>query len=212
MVRRLLVVSLSVLLLGSGCGSSASPDGSEGTAGDAKTGAATPEESAGSSAVPGGTYFTRTETDEINVVAAKVSKAGAHAAETKRVKACNKAADRGVKPYRACLHKLLDPFATELGALATVFGTLAGRELPAECVESLGKAQVTYIGLKSQVEELLAGFDSDERKSQDRSAQKYYKTLDTIGAAYPKPFQEMTQVCYSPEDLASINASPSPSP
>ncbi len=211
-MRRLLVVCLSVLLLGSGCGSSASPDDSEGTAGGAKTGAPTPEASAGSSAVPGSNYFTDTETDSINVVAAKVSKAAVNAAATKRVNACNKATSRGVKPYRACLHKLLDPYATELGALATVFGTLAGQDLPEECVTSLGKAQVTYTGLKSQVEGLLAGFDSDERKSQNRSARGYYKTLDAVATAYPKPFQDMTQVCYSPDDLASINASPSPSP
>ncbi len=212
-MRRLLLVTLSVLLLGSGCGSSGSTPGSaDGKAGDAKTGGVTPQPSDGASNPPGVTYFTQTESDSINAIAGKATQAGAKAVDDKQVQACNKAAERGPGPYRTCLHALLEPVASALGDLAAEFGRLAGREFPPECVTSLGEAQVTFTGLSSRVAEILGRFDSEDTKAQNRAARTYYKSLEEVSGGFTKPFQEMTQACYSPQDLASINASPSASP
>ena len=39
----------------------------------------------------------------------------------------------------------------------------------------------------------------------------YGNTLTAISKGSAKPFQDATQACYSPKDLESINAKPTPS-
>ena len=59
---------------------------------------------------------------------------------------------------------------------------------------------------------LLRGIDSKRRVAQVRALRIYGTTLGEISKSFAEPFQAVTQVCYSPKDLASINASPKPSP
>lgn len=42
--------------------------------------------------------------------------------------------------------------------------------------------------------------------------QAYVSNPDGISRAHAEPFQSLTQVCYAPQDLASINSSPTPGP
>jgi hypothetical protein len=168
---------------------------------------AEPTESATSAA----SYFARTDTDAINAVADTAQKAGARAQAKASTLACNKSSDRGYQAWRACWHLLLDPFGKALGAVATEFGTFAGRDFPEDCGSALGAAQETFTGFATKVDGLLAGIDSQRRPAQVKALKSYNATLTSIAAGYTKPFQSVTKVCYSPKDLASINARPTPS-
>ncbi len=130
----------------------------------------------------------------------------------RRRRACNKAGNRGYEQWRTCWHNLLDPFKASLTGLATELGTLAKRDFPEDCVTSLGAAEAAFTGFATEVEDLLAGIDSKRRAAQVRALRIYGTTLGEISKSFAEPFQAVTQVCYSPKDLASIQASPRPSP
>ena len=190
---------MALALTGSGCG---------GGGGD--------KESSGQkskpSASPTAAYFVRADTDAINVAAVKAQKTGATAQSAKQQKTCNKAGEGGYEEWRSCWHQLLDPFRKALAGLATEFGTLAEREFPEDCVTSLEAGEAAFTGFATQVDGLLRGIDSKRRVAQVRALRIYDTTLGEISKSFAEPFQAVTQVCYSPKDLASINASPRSSP
>ncbi len=164
------------------------------------------------SASPTASYLVRADTDAINAVAVKAQQTGAKAQAAKEQAACNKAGRDGYKQWRACWHDLLDPFSTAMTDLAAQLGALAKRDFPDDCVTSLEAAQAAFTGFAAEVDGLLEGIDSKRRATQVRALRLYDTTLGEISKSFAEPFQTVTQVCYSPEDLASINASPKPSP
>lgn len=158
------------------------------------------------------TFFVGADSAAINAAASKAQRTGAKAQSTKGRNACDRAGDRGYRAWRTCWHSLLDPFAAALTRQASEFGILAQGEFPAECVAALTKAQDTFSGFASDVDRLVTGIDSDRRKAQVRALRVYEATMQAIATGFAAPFRAITGVCYSPADLASINASPSPSP
>jgi hypothetical protein len=161
---------------------------------------------------PTASYFIRADTDGINAAAVKAQKTGATAQAAKQQKSCNKAGERGYDQWRSCWHELLVPFSKALAGLATELGTLAEREFPEDCVTSLEAGEAAFTGFATQVDGLLRGIDSKRRVAQVRALRIYDNTLGEISKSFAEPFQAVTQVCYSPKDLASINASPRSSP
>jgi hypothetical protein len=89
---------------------------------------------------------------------------------------------------------------------------LRGKNLPPACREELERAASTFEARAKVVSDHLAGIDSDQRKDQQRVMRTYSASLDKMAKVWAEPFRDLTQACYSPEDLESINASPSPSP
>jgi hypothetical protein len=192
---RLCALSLCAVVLLAACGSS-----------DAASKKSEPD----TSASPAATYFVQADTDAINKAAAPAQAAGTKAVSDTGIAGCNKL--EAYPAWRKCWHSLLDPFSRGLTRLAATFTTLAANDLPEDCVTELEGAAETFGGFAGRVDGLLAGFDSDERSAQAKAAKRYGKTVQSIIDGFAKPFQDMTQVCYSPQDLESINASPSPSP
>ena len=183
----------------SGCGSGDAEPESGGEKGDP-------------SASPTTSYFVRADTDAINAAAVKAQRTGAQAQAAKEQAACNKAGNRGYDQWRTCWHDLLDPFKTALTDLSAELETLAERDFSEDCVTSLEAAGAAFTGFATEVDGLLAGIDSKRRATQVRALKVYGTTLGEISKSFAEPFQAVTQVCYSPKDLASITASPSPSP
>jgi hypothetical protein len=163
-------------------------------------------------ASPTAAYFVRADTDEINAVAVKAQRTGARAQAARQQATCNKAGSRGYETWRRCWHNLLGPFRTSLSGLAAEMGRLAERDFAHDCVDSLKAAQTAFTGFAGQVDGLLTGIDSSRRGAQVRALRIYGTTLGEISKSFAEPFRAVTQVCYSPTDLASINASPKPSP
>jgi hypothetical protein len=93
-----------------------------------------------------------------------------------------------------------------------VFRSLSTRNFPEDCAIQIKRAAQTFTAFAGRVDTLLGGIDSDQRAAQVNAARSYQATVDGITKGYNEPFRNLTQVCYSPEDLASINASPTPSP
>ena len=191
--------ALAVALTVSGCGGGDGKSESSGEKGDP-------------SASPTTAYFVRADTDAINAAAVQAQKTGAQAQAAKAQAACNKAGNRGYRQWRTCWHNLLGPFKTSLTGLATELATLAERDFSEDCVTSLEAAGAAFTGFADEVDALLAGIDSKRRTTQVRALKVYGATLGEISKSFAEPFQGVTQVCYSPKDLASITASPSPSP
>ena len=185
-----------VLLVLCGCGSGSASDGE-------------PKEPSGSK-TPSASYFVTEDTDGLNQAAAAAQNAGAKARAVRNLEACNKI--EAYPAWRKCWHRLLDPFAKGLTDLGGEFTSLATGTFSAACVAELEKGAQTFAGFASQVDALLAGIDSNNRGAQVKAARAYQDTVDGIAGQFTKPFQDITQVCYSPDDLASINASPNSSP
>ena len=190
--------AVTIALTLSGCGG----DGESGS-GDAKD---------EPSASPAASYFVKADTDAINAALVQAQKAGARAQAPKAQAACNKAGDRGYEAWRTCWHNLLNPFEKALTDLAAELGRLAERDFPEDCVTSLGGAQAAFTGFAEEVDGLITGIDSQRRAAQVRALRLYGPTLGEISKSFAEPFQGVTGVCYSPKDLASITASPRPSP
>ncbi len=200
------------LLLASGCGADDGSSASE--AGAESTAESTTESGSSTSpgATPGATYFVEADTTAINAAAEPVRAAGVRAQAPAQLARCDRARSKGYPQWRACFHGLLDPLQQGLQALAAQLNTLAARDFPPDCVRSLGAGADIYAGFGADVQGLLAGIDSDRRPAQARSMRTYSATLARFGEGYAAPFQALTRVCYSPEDLASIDAQPSASP
>jgi len=195
----LCALAMALALTGSGCGTGD---------GDAESS----DQKGKPSATPTATYFVRADTDAINEAAVKAQKTGATAQSAKQQRSCNKAGESGYEEWRSCWHNLLAPFGKALAGLATELGTLAEREFPADCVTSLEAGEAAFTEFATQVDGLLRGIDSKRRVAQVRALRIYDTTLGEISKSFAEPFRAVTQVCYSPKDLASINASPRSSP
>lgn len=200
MVRLSIVLTLASLVL-CGCGSDASSE-----AGPAPS----KQSGSSSSGPPASDFFVAEDTAAINKDSAAAQDAGANARTATNISRCNKIV--ALPAWRTCLHRLLDPVARGHAALAETFATMAKRSFPPECVAALARSEQTFAGFGKRIEALLRGLDDDDRRAQTKATTSYVSTLDGISEDYAKPFQELTQVCYSPQDLASINASPTPSP
>lgn len=160
------------------------------------------------SKTPSASYFVTEDTDGLNQAAATAQAAGTRARAVRNLEACNKI--DAYPAWRKCWHRLLDPFAKGLTDLGGEFTSLAAGTFPPACVAELEKGTHTFNGVAGQVEALLAGIDSSNRRAQVKATRAYQRTVDSIAEGFTTPFQDITQVCYSPEDLASINASPKP--
>jgi len=202
---RLTIASAFLVVLASGCGSdSGSEDGDdESTGGSAETEAP---------ADAGATYFERADSDAINSTAATAQQALAKAYTQRTQKRCNAAVSEGYPAWRMCWHQALDPVEQGLVGLSTEMERLAGQEFQDKCVEQLTSAAATFEEMRTSIGGLLTRIDSDERASQQRAMNTYNRELLAVGRGFAPTFRSLTKVCYSPEDLASINASPSPSP
>ncbi len=194
---RFVVTAAVVALLVSGCGSAEEKSGS--------TSASAP--SASSSPEP--TYFQQAESDEMNKTAAGAQRAAVAAIDTKNVDRC--ARIERYPAWRRCLHKLLDPLALGLTEVSAAFTALSARPFPEKCVTQLEGAARSFTSYSETVAALLTGFDSDRKAAQTKAANTYGSTLDELAENFAKPFQKVTGACYSPEVLASLKASPSPS-
>lgn len=188
----------ALLLVGCGSGGDSSAD--------------TGDSGASPSAGPSTTYFVRADTDQINRVTARAQKAAVAAQAQKRIEACDAKTAEGYAAWRACWHRLLDPFEASLRAVATTLTERGAQDLPQSCRTELERAATTFVARAKVVSGLLAGIDSEQRKDQDRAMRTYTGSLEKMAKKWAKPFQDLTQACYSPEELASINASPSASP
>jgi hypothetical protein len=189
------------------CGSGeAAPDSSEPS--KSTTGSTGPK--AETTTSPAASYFAQADSDAINKAAAPAQAAGTKAASAPAIAKCGRI--REYPAWRACWHALLDPFATRLTQLAGTLRSRTAGDRPSGCVAKVNGASEVFTGFEGRVEGLLAGFDSDDRAAQTKAVRQYRKTVQKILTGFAKPFQDVTQACYSPEDLASINASPSPGP
>ncbi|WP_445255692.1 hypothetical protein [Nocardioides aurantiacus] len=210
----LVLVVLTLALAGCGGG-----DGRAGASGD---GSPSASPSSGSpSPTTSETYFAEADTDAVNTVTARAQRSGARTLAPKQMARCDRVGEQqGYPAWRRCWHGLLDPFVRDLGAVAGTLGTMSGQELPAGCTRELraGKQRFTRSG--DRVEGLLTGIDAEERAAQERAMGSYQRVLRQVGEGFTPYFQQLTRACYSPSDLASIDAaaeasassSPSPSP
>ena len=213
-------LSLVTALLLAGCGStkpsgqaaedpsprstaSASADPGRGSEG------ADPTSSPQPSATVEAAYLVRADTAKINRVARVAQDAGQRAGTERVTARCNRF--DAYPAWRACWHDVLDPYRTSLAALGTTMTAFEDRGFPEDCVTELRRAGATYAGLSGQVGGLLRGIDSPSRAAQTKAIRGYWRTLGRVGRRFSAPFRPVTQVCYSPRDLASINASPTPS-
>jgi len=197
MIRTLVGMALALVLLG--CGSEGTSD----------TGAEADTSEPSQTEAP--TYFVEKDTATINVLAAAAQKATTRARADAAIDRCNQATEQGIAAYRTCLHDLLDPAQAKLTALAAGLSKLADQELPPACVTELSRASDAFSALGEQVGALLKGIESPQRAAQMKTARTYVATVDRVNQGYAGPFEQMTKVCYSPEDLAKITASPTPS-
>jgi len=200
-MHRLLAAVACAALLASGCGSG----------GDASSGSSA-SASPSPTATPSAAYFVKADTAAINEAAHAAQAAGTKATARPSMNRCDRAGAKGYAAWRACWHGLLDPYQHSLEGLSTTLEALTGHDVPHACKTQLGHASDTFAGRADEVAGLTKGIDSDTRAQQVKAMHDYEKTLTAISYGYTKPFQALTQVCYSPQDLASINASPSGSP
>jgi hypothetical protein len=205
MMRLLLAAALVGAFL-TGCGAEASDDAPA-------SGRRSPSPSPTSASASPATYFVRADTAAINKVAAAAQKSGGKALDAKSQTRCNRAGTRqGYPAWRRCWHGLLDPFKASLTSLGGQLTTLSARPFPEKCRTGLTTAASQFTSLAHRIDPLTRGIDSEKRPEQVRAMRTYDSTLNAIGKDFSAPFAPLTQVCYSPEDLASINASPSASP
>lgn len=193
------VPSLLVALLLAGCGSTPS----SGQADPAPTSSPRPSPTVEAA------YLVKADTARINRVALAAQAAGKRAGSARATARCNRI--DAYPAWRACWHDVLDPYRTSLSAMGTTMGSFTDRGFPEDCTTELGRARTTYAGLSGQVGGLLRGIDSPSRAAQTKAIRGYWRTLRRVERGFTSPFVPVTQACYSPRDLASINASPSPS-
>jgi hypothetical protein len=198
---RLVPFTLLLALFLAGCGTGGDPSGKSGSA-----------DGPSPSASPTATYLVRADTDAINKVAARAQKRGTVAQNAKRIDACDARSSAGYPAWRRCWHGLAGPFGTSLDAMAGTLTDLSARDFTPSCKEELRRAAATFAARAKAVERLLQGIDSDQRAQQERSMRTYVPSLQKMARKWAEPFQALTQACYSPKDLESINASPSATP
>ena len=200
MIRLVLATALSSLLL-VGCGAEAKPTASTSTG-----------RSPAASASPTALYFTDAESAAINASAGPAQAAGAQALTGKNRDHCDKVGrTQGLPPWQRCWHALLDPMSKSLADLAGELHELQGRDFPDACVTELAQDEQVFTQQRARVQGLLGGIDSERRAAQARSMKTYDATLRAALSSFTKPFHDFTQACYSPEVLAKLKASATPS-
>ncbi len=156
-------------------------------------------------------YFVTSDGQGLNRASAAsyeaITKAQARASQV----ACDRAGTQGYQAWRSCWHELLDPLKTALNSVGAEFRVLTSQDFPARCIVELERGGQTFLGFAARVQALLDGIDSDKRPAQVRAMRAYGNTLTAVSTGSAKPFQDATRACYSPEDLESINAKPTPS-
>jgi hypothetical protein len=207
---RSLVAALSALVVLSGCGAGSGEDvRSSSPSASSSSSSASPSES---SEEAGGAYFTNAESDAINVVARAAQAAATRATSAASERRCNSLASKSYPAWRACWHSLLDPYVQRLRAVGGEFRILQVGSFPATCVAALKSADGVFQGFAQQAGGLLAGIDSAKRSAQVKALNRYTATVKAIEGGYQKPFTSVTDVCYSPQQLAKLRSSVSPSP
>ena len=205
-------MTVIVLVLLSGCGTTSGGGARSSSQSSSQSSSPSVAGNPSSTEGSGATYFTNTESDAINAVARPAQAAATRALTAANESRCNRLGSKGYAVWRACWHALLDPYAQGLRAIAAELGTLQVGEFPAGCLDGLKAADSTFRGFAQRVDRLLAGFDSNKRAAQVKAINGYTSTIRTIETGYSKPFQAVTRVCYSPEQLKKLDASTSASP
>ncbi|HET7350278.1 MAG TPA: hypothetical protein VFJ28_05025 [Marmoricola sp.] len=192
-----------LLLTTAGCGS----DGES----DAGSAATSPSASAKASSSPAPTYFGDAESSAINDTALPaqdaITKAHGAMARCDRVGSSD-----GYPAWRRCWHRLLDPAEKGLVDSSGVLTELAGKPLPPRCVAALEAAAKALQGHARTVAAVMAGIDSPRLGAQTRAVNRMRRVLEEAHGAFGKRFGGLTPLCYSPEDLKSIEAEPSQVP
>lgn len=151
-------------------------------------------------------FFVEADSDAVNRVVARAQRSGGRAFASRQRDRCNAASDRGYAAWRACWHGLLDPFRRDLVAVGTQLGSMAEQDLPSDCRAGLRQGRKRFAGYGDRIAALLRGIDSAERSAQVRSMDTYDSVIRRLGRGFTPYFQRLTRVCYSPQDLASIDA------
>lgn len=223
MTRPLLVLVVVLGLALSGCGGggaadgpaatpTASPGQTPGQSPDGSPDGSTAGSTAGSASGATG-YFVDHDTETVNEVASPAQQALTRAGSTASQNRCARVGNRrGYDEWRSCWHGLLDPLQSSLRSMAALLGDVSAKDLPPACVDELTSTQRRFERLADRTAGLLTGIDSPRRRAQVRAMNAYGTVLGQIGTAFTESFPAMTAVCYSPEDLAGINASPQGSP
>jgi hypothetical protein len=99
-----------------------------------------------------------------------------------------------------------------LSGSSTVFDRLATKDLPDDCVARLGQFSEVLRGHARTITGVLSGIDGDDRAGQRRALKAMDPALRAAHQAFADRIPPLTSACYSPEFLASLNASPSASP
>jgi hypothetical protein len=181
--------------------------GSEGESGAV----ASPSPSAQDSSSPARHYFGEAESSAINDTALPAQDAltKAHGSMAR----CDRAAESGGYPaWRRCWHRVLDPAEQGIVDSTEVLGELADKPLPPRCVAALEGAAKVLQGHARTVAAVTAGIDSPRRGEQTRALNRLQRVMEDAHQTFGKRFRGMTPLCYSPEDLKSIEADPSQVP
>lgn len=157
------------------------------------------------------TYFGNADSSAINETALPAQDALNKANES--MQRCDRAADRGGYPaWRRCWHGTLDRAEQGVAQSAEVLERLARKDLPPRCVAELEATAEVLAEQARAVAGLTAGIDSPRRAAQTRALNQMQDVLATAHRTFAEKFQGLTPLCYSPEDLKSIDATPSQSP
>lgn len=159
-----------------------------------------------------GAFFTQTETDALNEFYKPYPTAFTAATNNKAIKKCNALRTRGGDVWANCWKQLLTP--VEKAVLATAAGmkdVASDERLNTECRDELESVAADFTAHKKAIADLIKLYDGNPA-AQAKAAKSYSKTLTDKDQAIGDNFQALTKVCYSPEDLAKIEASQSASP
>ncbi|MEO5852424.1 MAG: hypothetical protein ABIQ15_07915 [Nocardioides sp.] len=198
---------IALLGLLSACG------GDESEPSAAESSSTPPEDTASASPSPSAEpgYFVSEDTDRMNGVLAAFDPLIKMAVAPKQLNECNRVAEEvGYAPWRTCLHALIDPLVANLNDVATAIRASERASINPECSTAVEVAATFFDSERAGLVGLMKGFDSDDRAAQARSAGKLSATLLKLQRGINKPLTDLSQPCYSPEDLAAITPSASP--
>ena len=209
--RVALHVAVTVLLtLSTGCGSGGgtTSSGDNPSRSPSPTASSAPAASEPSSSVEDdtGEYFVTSDTDALNAAAVTAQEAGAAVVQPKAIRRCNRVRTDGFEGWSECWLGLVDPYRDALRGVAKQMRTAADQDLVAACRQGLRAAADDVEALADRIDTLEEGFRSSEPAAQRRTKRAYSSTVQEVGSGLLPPFQRLTDVCYSPEDLARFRA------
>lgn len=192
-----LLTCLALLVALAGCGADTSAKGGDSTKPPKASAKASPSDTAN--------YFHKADSDAINAAAGPAQDAIRKAlAQTQH---CNRFQDYSA--WRRCWHARLDPVVKGLARTAAAMGRLAHHDLPEKCVSKLRAAGHRFSADRKSMAAHLGAIDGNDYDAQKKAVNDVTKTLQKAQKTFTSTFPPLTQACYSPADLASINASPS---